>query len=54
MIWERTLSKIKNSVFHGPFAGRDMYITMMKDEEREFVVTHNADIIGCDLFMIIK
>ena len=30
--------------FNGPYAGRDMYITMYQDTEREFVVTHNADI----------
>lgn len=30
--------------FNGPYAGRDMYITMYQDSEREFVVTHNADI----------
>ena len=47
----------KDSTFHGPYAGRDMhnidnsihvnsnfYIAMFKDSEREFVVTHNANI----------
>ena len=34
----------KDSVFHGPYAGRDLYITMYQDSEREFVVTHNANI----------
>lgn len=34
----------KDSNFYGPYAGRDMYITMYKDSEREFVVTHNVDI----------
>ena len=34
----------KDCEFNGPYAGRDMYITMYQDSEREFVVTHNADI----------
>lgn len=34
----------KDSVFNGPYAGRDLYITMYQDSEREFVVTHNANI----------
>lgn len=34
----------KGSNFYGPYAGRDMYITMLEDTEREFVVTHNANI----------
>lgn len=38
------VNKNKNSVFDGPYAGRDLYITMYQDNEREFVVTHNADI----------
>lgn len=38
------VNKNKNCVFNGPYAGRDLYITMYQDNEREFVVTHNADI----------
>lgn len=37
----------KDSVFHGDYAGRDLNVTniiMLKDSEREFVVTHNANI----------
>ena len=37
-------NKNKDSVFYGPYAGRDLYITMFQDNEREFVVTHNANI----------
>lgn len=38
------VNKNKNCVFNGPYAGRDLYITMYQDSEREFVVTHNANI----------
>lgn len=38
------VNKNKNSVFNGPYAGRDLYITMYQESEREFVVTHNANI----------
>ena len=38
------VNKNRNCVFNGPYAGRDLYITMYQDAEREFVVTHNADI----------
>lgn len=38
------VNKNKNCVFNGPYAGRDLYITMYQDNEREFVVTHNANI----------
>ncbi len=38
------VNKNKNCVFNGPYAGRDLYITMLEDTEREFVVTHNANI----------
>lgn len=38
------VNKNKNCVFNGPYAGRDLYITMYQDTEREFVVTHNANI----------
>lgn len=38
------VNKNKNCVFNGPYAGRDLYITMLEDNEREFVVTHNASI----------
>lgn len=39
-----TLNRNKDSNFYGPYAGRDLYITMFQESEREFVVTHNADI----------
>lgn len=38
------VNKNRNCVFNGPYAGRDLYITMYQDNEREFVVTHNANI----------
>lgn len=38
------VNKNKDSVFNGPYAGRDLYITMYQDSEREFVVTHKANI----------
>lgn len=38
------VNKNKNCVFNGSYAGRDLYITMYQDSEREFVVTHNANI----------
>lgn len=38
------VNKNKDCVFNGPYAGRDLYITMYQDSEREFVVTHNANI----------
>ncbi len=38
------VNKNKNCVFKGPYAGRDLYIAMYQDNEREFVVTHNANI----------
>ena len=39
-----TVNKNRDSNFYGPYAGRDLYITMFQDSEREFVVTHNANI----------
>lgn len=39
-----TVNRNKASNFYGPYAGRDLYITMYQDSEREFIVTHNADI----------
>lgn len=39
-----TVNRNKDSNFYGPYAGRDLYITMYQDSEREFVVTHNANI----------
>lgn len=38
------VNRNKNCVFNGPYAGRDLYITMYQDNEREFVVTHNVNI----------
>lgn len=44
------VNKNKNCVFNGPYAGRDLYITMLQDAEREFVVTHNANIKSVSYF----
>lgn len=41
---EIVVNKNKNCVFNGPYAGRDLYITMLEDTEREFIVTHNVNI----------
>lgn len=41
---QEVVNKNKNCVFNGPYAGRDLYITMYQDNEREFVVTHTANI----------
>lgn len=38
------VNKNKNCVFNGPYAGRDLYITMLEDTERKFVVTHKVNI----------
>ncbi len=38
------VNKNKNCVFNGLYAGRDVYITMFEDSEREFIVTHNSNI----------
>lgn len=38
------VNRNKDSNFYGPYAGRDQYIIMLEDKEREFVVTHNANI----------
>lgn len=41
------VNRNKESVFHGDYAGRDLNVTniiMFQDSEREFVVTHNANI----------
>lgn len=45
-----TINKIKDNVINGTYVGRDMNttnyvnITMFQDFERDFVVTHNADL----------
>ena len=42
-----TVNKLKDSEIHGDFIGRDnitVNITMFQDNERQFVVTHNANI----------
>ncbi len=38
------VNKNKNCIFNSPYVGRDLYITMFQESEREFVVTHNANI----------
>lgn len=40
----KVVNKNKNCVFNGPYAGRDLYITMYQDAEKGFVVTHNVNI----------
>lgn len=44
------VNKNSNCTFNGPYAGRDMYITMLEDKEREFVITHNANIKPTSFF----
>jgi len=39
-----TVNKNRDCEFNGPYAGRDLYITMYQEPEREFVVTHKTDI----------
>ncbi len=41
------VNRNRDSIFHGDYAGRDLNVTniiMLEDKEREFVVTHNANI----------
>ncbi len=38
------VNKNKNCVFNGSYVGGDLYITMLQESEREFVVTHNVNI----------
>ncbi len=41
------INRNKNNIFHGNYAGRDLNVTniiMQEESEREFVVTHNANI----------
>lgn len=45
-----TVNRNKDSNFYGPYAGRDQYIIMLEDNEREFVVTHNANIKSVSYF----
>ncbi len=37
--------------FNGPNVGRDLYITMYQEQERQFVVTHNANIKSVSYFV---
>ena len=53
---ERQLGKVefeeKDVVkFNGPNVGRDLYITMYQEQERQFVVTHNANIKSVSYFV---
>ena len=41
---EIVVNKNKNCVFNGLYVGRDLYIIMLEDTEREFIVTHNVNI----------
>lgn len=38
------VNKNKQCEFGGPYAGRDMYISIYQESERKFVVTHKTDI----------
>lgn len=38
------VNKNRNCVFNGPYAGRDLYITIYQESERKFVVTYNSNI----------
>ena len=41
------VNRNKDSIFYGDFVGRDQNVTniiLFQDNEREFVVTHNANI----------
>ena len=41
------VNRNKDSIFNGDYVGRDLNVTniiMLEDKEREFVVTHNANI----------
>ena len=40
----------KDSYFCGAYTDRDLYITMLEDKEREFVVTHNTNIKSVSYF----
>ena len=44
---QEIVNRNKDSIFHGDYVGRDniaVNIVMLQDSEREFVVTHNANI----------
>lgn len=45
------LNKNRNCIFNGPYAGRDLYITMLENTEREFIVTHNVNIKPVSYFI---
>lgn len=40
----KVVNKNKNCIFNGLYTGRDLYVTLFQESEREFVVTHNANI----------
>lgn len=44
-------NKIVKSTINGPYAGRDMCIIMLEDKERDFVVTHDANIKPVSYFI---
>ncbi len=45
------INKNKDCEFIGPYAGRDLYITMYQEQERQFVVTHNVNIKPVSYFV---
>ncbi len=48
------VNRNRDSIFHGDYAGRDLNVTniiMLEDKEREFVVTHNANIKPVSYFV---
>ena len=47
----KVVNKNEDCVFYGPYAGNDLYITMYQDEEREFFVTHKANIKPVSYFI---
>ena len=46
-----TVNKNKNCEFNGPYAGRDLYITMYQEQDRAFIVTHNTNIKPVSYFV---
>ena len=39
-----TVNRNKDCNFNGPYAGRDMYIIMYQEQERNFIVTSDVNI----------
>lgn len=45
------VNRNKNCTFSGTYVGRDLYITMLEDTKRDFVVTHNVNIRPTSYFV---